>query len=84
MDARVQDHIINTAKVIVWYLKKVDFHGEVFAIASETFQNVLKKAGFQLTEEVSKWIVQSSIFIFCCPSLIITSQDNTSVRSMLT
>lgn len=45
------DHIINTAKVIVWYLKKVDFHGEVFAIASETFQNVLKKAGFQLTEE---------------------------------
>lgn len=44
------DNIINTIKVIIWYLKKIDFHDEVFAIVSEFSQNLLKEAGIRLVE----------------------------------
>ncbi|XP_012219465.1 chronophin-like [Linepithema humile] len=45
------DRIINTIKVIVWYLKKIDFRDEVFAIVSELSRNILKEAGIRLVEE---------------------------------
>lgn len=41
-------------KLIIWYLKKIDFHGEVFAIVSDTSRELLREAGIRLTEEVSK------------------------------
>ncbi|XP_011635554.1 pyridoxal phosphate phosphatase-like isoform X1 [Pogonomyrmex barbatus] len=44
------DHIINTIKLITWFLKKIDFHDEVFAIVSDTSRKVLKEAGIQLIE----------------------------------
>jgi hypothetical protein len=42
--------------VIVWYLKKIDFRDEVFAIVSELSRNILREAGIRLVEEVGKKI----------------------------
>ncbi|GAB1862935.1 4-nitrophenylphosphatase [Camponotus japonicus] len=48
------DHIVNIVKVIIWYLNKIDFRDEVFAIVSDESQNALKKAGIRITEEEPK------------------------------
>jgi len=45
------DQVINTIKLIVWYLKKIDFRDEVFAIVSDISRNILKDAGIRLTEQ---------------------------------
>nr|XP_012219466.1 PREDICTED: phosphoglycolate phosphatase 1B, chloroplastic-like [Linepithema humile] len=45
------DHVINSTRVIVWYLKKIDFRDEAFAIVSELSRNILEKAGIRLVEE---------------------------------
>jgi len=45
------DHTINTIKLIIWYLKKNDFRGEVFAIVSDMSRQILRDAGIRLTEK---------------------------------
>lgn len=49
----LQDHVTNTIKVIVWYLKKIDFRDEAFAIVSDLCRDILKEAGIRLVEPVS-------------------------------
>ncbi|XP_025987401.1 4-nitrophenylphosphatase [Solenopsis invicta] len=45
------DHIINTVKLIIWYLKKIDFQGEVLAIVPVRTRKLFKEAGIRLTEQ---------------------------------
>ncbi|XP_014488715.1 PREDICTED: 4-nitrophenylphosphatase-like [Dinoponera quadriceps] len=45
------DHIINTSKAIIWYFKKINFDGDVFAILSNSFLNNLQEAGIQMVEQ---------------------------------
>ncbi|XP_012278249.1 4-nitrophenylphosphatase [Orussus abietinus] len=44
------NQIIIPAKVIAWYLKKLNFDGEVFTIGSTPFQKVLKDSGIKLAD----------------------------------
>lgn len=44
------EQIINTSKVITWYLNKINFRGEAFAIASPAFREVLSNGGIKLAE----------------------------------
>ncbi|KYQ60484.1 4-nitrophenylphosphatase [Trachymyrmex zeteki] len=45
------DHIINPIKSIVWYLKKIDFRDEVFAIVPSISRKIFREAGIRLTEQ---------------------------------
>ncbi|KAG7206117.1 hypothetical protein KM043_003511 [Ampulex compressa] len=45
-----QDQVISTSKVVTWYLKKVNFKGEAFAIVPPAFREVLTNAGINLAE----------------------------------
>ncbi|XP_071576995.1 uncharacterized protein [Temnothorax nylanderi] len=45
------DRVINTIKLIIWYLKKINFCDEVFAIVSDISQKMLREAGIRLTEQ---------------------------------
>lgn len=50
----LQREVINTAKTISWYLKKIQFTGEAFVIATKQFRQVLIDDGFKLVpQEVS-------------------------------
>ncbi|XP_043250314.1 4-nitrophenylphosphatase-like [Colletes gigas] len=52
------DDIINTAKVISWYLKKINFRDEVFLIATTPFRQILLENGIKLGPEnleVTEW-----------------------------
>lgn len=44
------EQIINTSKVITWYLNKINFRGEAFAIVSPAFREVLTNGGIKLAE----------------------------------
>ncbi|RLU24289.1 hypothetical protein DMN91_002377 [Ooceraea biroi] len=44
------NYIINPIKVFTWYLKKIDFHGEILALVSTTVWNTLTEAGLQLVK----------------------------------
>ena len=46
-----QEEIITTAKVITWYLKKINFRDEAFVISSPVFRQVLLDGGIKLGEE---------------------------------
>ncbi|EGI58853.1 4-nitrophenylphosphatase [Acromyrmex echinatior] len=45
------DHIVNPIKSIIWYLKKIDFRDEAFAIVSSACRKNFKEAGIRLTEQ---------------------------------
>ncbi|XP_032679102.1 phosphoglycolate phosphatase 1A, chloroplastic-like [Odontomachus brunneus] len=71
------DNIINTSKVIIWYLKKIDFHGDIFVIASEPFRNNLQKAGITMVE-------QPKVFPMNASATISELQDRPSVKAVIT
>lgn len=48
------DNVINIVKVMIWYLNKIHFHDEVFAIVSDESRNALEKAGIQITKKEPK------------------------------
>ncbi|XP_012141438.2 uncharacterized protein LOC100879185 isoform X1 [Megachile rotundata] len=43
------EQVINTAKVITWYLKKIEFKDEAFVIASTSFRKTLTDAGIKVS-----------------------------------
>ncbi|KYM83336.1 Protein kinase C-binding protein NELL1 [Atta colombica] len=45
------DHIVNPIKSIIWYLKKIDFRDEAFAIVSSVSRENFREAGIRLTEQ---------------------------------
>ncbi|XP_011864984.1 PREDICTED: LOW QUALITY PROTEIN: 4-nitrophenylphosphatase-like [Vollenhovia emeryi] len=45
------DHIIDTMKIMVWYLKKIGFRDEAHAIVSNRARKMLTEAGIRLTEQ---------------------------------
>ncbi|XP_018349222.1 PREDICTED: 4-nitrophenylphosphatase-like [Trachymyrmex septentrionalis] len=45
------DHIVNPMKSIIWYLKKIDFRDEAFAIVSSACRKNFTEAGIRLTEQ---------------------------------
>ncbi|XP_076681638.1 uncharacterized protein LOC143375900 [Andrena cerasifolii] len=45
------EQIITTAKVITWYLKKINFRDEAFVISTPVFRQVLLDGGIKLAEE---------------------------------
>ncbi|XP_043587851.1 4-nitrophenylphosphatase-like [Bombus pyrosoma] len=50
--------IINTAKTISWYLKKIKFTGEAFVIATTQFRQVLIDDGFKLVPQEKTQILE--------------------------
>ncbi|XP_033198361.2 uncharacterized protein LOC117161155 [Bombus vancouverensis nearcticus] len=50
--------VINTAKTISWYLKKVQFTGEAFVIATTQFRQILIDDGFKLVPQEKTQIVE--------------------------
>ncbi|XP_071872027.1 uncharacterized protein, partial [Bombus fervidus] len=50
--------IINTAKTISWYLKKIQFTGEAFVIATTQFRQVLIDDGFKLVPQDKTQILE--------------------------
>ena len=50
--------IINTAKTISWYLKKIQFTGEAFVIATTQFRQILIDDGFKLVPQEKTQIIE--------------------------
>ncbi|XP_014616634.1 PREDICTED: 4-nitrophenylphosphatase-like [Polistes canadensis] len=46
-----EDQVITLSKVIIWYLKKINFQGQAYTIGSNTFRNDLLDAGIELLDE---------------------------------
>lgn len=70
------DHVINTIKLITWYLKKIDFRDEVFAIVPEAAWEMLKEAGIRLTEPPK--VFQTNI-----PATVKEVLDRPSVKAVI-
>ncbi|KAI4482633.1 hypothetical protein M0804_008486 [Polistes exclamans] len=46
-----EDQVITLSKVVIWYLKKINFQGQAYTIGSNTFRNDLLSAGIELLDE---------------------------------
>lgn len=51
----LQDHIIIPSRVILWYLKRIDFKDEAFVISSQMFRRELIAGGIKVIEPGVKW-----------------------------
>lgn len=72
-----QEQIVNTAKVISWYLKKINFTDEAFLIASSPFRQILIDSGIKLAPEnfkISEADVEASVMAI---------QDRPSVKAVI-
>ncbi|XP_066585405.1 glycerol-3-phosphate phosphatase-like [Prorops nasuta] len=70
------DQIIIPTKVICWYLKKKNFQGEAYAIASSAFKNLITEEGIRLSNP-------DPIFTEDPHELIEEIQDRPSVKAIL-
>ncbi|XP_043495394.1 4-nitrophenylphosphatase-like [Polistes fuscatus] len=46
-----EEQVITLSKVVIWYLKKINFQGQAYAIGSNAFRSDLLKAGIELLDE---------------------------------
>ncbi|XP_015185470.1 PREDICTED: 4-nitrophenylphosphatase-like [Polistes dominula] len=46
-----EDQVIVLSKVLIWYLKKIHFQGQVYTIGSNALRNNLSDAGIELLDE---------------------------------
>ncbi|OAD53226.1 Phosphoglycolate phosphatase [Eufriesea mexicana] len=71
------EQVINSAKVISWYLKKIQFSDEAFVIASSTFRQVLIDDGIKLTPS-SPAVVEGNVAV-----TMKAVQDRSSVKAVI-
>ncbi|KAH8276082.1 hypothetical protein KR018_002379, partial [Drosophila ironensis] len=56
----VQEHqIVHPAQTICDYLKKINFQGLIYCLATPTFKKLLTDAGYQLAEESGSGVIKS-------------------------
>lgn len=73
-----EDQVITPPKVIAWHLRKINFKGQIFAIAMEPFRKVLIDAGIELLDEKIPYIYPNDVV-----ATVDAVQDRESVKAVI-